>query len=396
MLVWRFPYLWVSCLVSLFARRHIPGLAGFRVLPVPSRFKSRCAPPFLFLKGVKNKPRHILLAAAGMLAVTAGGQPLQTAAAQDVPVPCGSSGRRVHDIATFPTLRIATYNVENLFDTINDPGVQETVLTPAQYTLKTGNIARVVGDLAPDALGLCEIENDRVLRDLIAAPALAGIPYQSITYPSRDARGITVGFVYRTDRLQVLGSEPIRVTGTGKATRDILKVEAVVTHPALPADHEPQPVIFYVMHLPSQLGGASAARERRRIFSQLMARAGADMQRNPAGIIVAMGDMNCNPDVILRLKPSIDPFICTTLGPWRRGQGSYAYGDTWNMYDNILYFQPNPSLSPRPQGWHRLAPDARVFVQPCLLNAEGPYRGYPNRYYFSDHLPVFLDLVCPR
>ncbi len=121
--------------------------------------------------------------------------------------------------ASEKSLLVATYNVENLFDTVNHPFIQDDILSAEQYQLKVKNIARVIGELEPDLLVLCEVENAEVVEDVVRE---VGTPaYRVVHYDSPDPRGMDVAMIYRPDRLQVLNSEPIAAPD-GYRTRDVL------------------------------------------------------------------------------------------------------------------------------------------------------------------------------
>lgn len=265
-------------------------------------------------------------------------------------------------------LTVATYNVCNLFDTINDPGIHDMVPTPEAYRLKTANLARVIGELDPDIIALCEVENAGVLLDLLAAPPLDTVLYRFIHYDSPDSRGIDVALLYRHDRVKSLNSEPIRFAG-GHPTRDILRAEFSVTG----TDRK---LAVYAVHLPSRRGGYNrATRQREMIAARLGEMA---THEAPETGVVVMGDLNDNP-VSKLVRRNLGGLRCLTAEPHRKGVGTYAWRDTWLMYDNIFV------LNLKPSG------DARVFVRNWMLTSAGRFRGYPDRS-ISDHLPVYIRL----
>ncbi|HJE87799.1 endonuclease/exonuclease/phosphatase family protein [Rikenella microfusus] len=266
-------------------------------------------------------------------------------------------------------LTVASYNVCNLFDTINDPGIRDLVLTPEAYEAKTVALARVIGGLSADIVALCEVENAGVLGDLLASAPLDTVPYRFIHYDSPDNRGIDVALLYRRDRVEPLASEPIRVSD-GYPTRDILRAEFAVTG----TDRR---IAVYAVHLPSRRGGyGRAARMRETIAARL-----GDMaaQEAPGTGAIVLGDLNDHPGSKL-VRRNLSGLRCLTAAPHRRGQGSYAWRDTWVMYDHIFVSR---DLEP--------AEDARIFLRDWMLTAEGRFRGYPDRT-ISDHLPVYVRL----
>lgn len=266
------------------------------------------------------------------------------------------------------SLTVATYNVCNLFDTINDPGIHDMVLTPEAYRLKTANLARVIGSLAPDIIALCEVENAGVLRDILDTPPLDTVPYRFIHYDSPDSRGIDVALLYRSDRVTPLNSEPIQVSG-GYPTRDVLRAECSIAN----SDNR---LTIYAVHLPSRRGGYGKATRMREMIA---ARLGDMASREEPGTgVIIMGDLNDNPTSKL-VRRNLDGLRCLTAAPHRKGTGSYAWRDTWLMYDNIFVSR------------NLVSDDARIFRQEWMLTPSGRFRGYPDRSV-SDHLPVYTNI----
>jgi len=151
------------------------------------------------------------------------------------------------------TIKIAFWNVENLFDLLDDPHTNDNEfaidgkknVTQEIYDLKLKNMAEVINALDTDILGLCEIENRFVLKELDSAVAR---DYKIIHYDSPDNRGIDVALLYDPKKLTVTHSEPVTVTlPTGRPTRDILYVKAIFAQTDL---H------LFVNHWPSKYGGA--------------------------------------------------------------------------------------------------------------------------------------------
>lgn len=120
---------------------------------------------------------------------------------------------------------VAFYNVENLFDTINDPHTADEDMLPlsdrrwntAKYRAKLSGLARVVADMSeaegfPAVIGIAEAETRAVLEDLAAEPSLAAAGYAVCHYDSPDDRGMDVGFLYRPDLFETEGSRAYRAT----------------------------------------------------------------------------------------------------------------------------------------------------------------------------------------
>ena len=167
--------------------------------------------------------------------------------------------------------KVVFYNFENLFDTINDPGVLDEEFTPegpkkwntAKYTKKLGNLERVLFDIAaedkdfPVVIGVSEIENRSVMEDVIAQPKLTHGNYRIVHYDSPDARGVDVGFYYRPDVFKLEGSAaiPFKMPGMPNfKTRDFVTMWGTI---------ENEPFFFLVSHWPSRLGFQPGEAHRR-------------------------------------------------------------------------------------------------------------------------------------
>ena len=168
---------------------------------------------------------------------------------------------------------IGFYNLENLFDTYNDPVKNDEEFLPdgknqwteVKYKKKLHNMATVIAEMAAankafhTILGVSEIENRLVLEDLISQPELLPANFQIVHYDGPDRRGVDVGLLYRADQFEYLGSESIPFSFEGTEvpitldkeqqdyfrTRDILMVHGLIA-----GEH----FAFYVAHLPSRIG----------------------------------------------------------------------------------------------------------------------------------------------
>lgn len=319
--------------------------------------------------------------------------------------------------------KVVFYNLENFFDTINDPEVRDDEFTPegpkrwnsAKYYKKLGNIERVLFDIAaldksyPVVIGVSEVENRSVLEDIVATQKLAPANYRISHYDSPEARGVDVAFLYRPDVFKMEGSAPIRTVVPqlpNFKTRDISTMWGTI---------EGEPFFFMVAHWPSRLGGKEASEFKRIAVGEQMRRiADSVLQVNPATKIVAMGDFNDDP---------MDPSISEGLGakariaevqpgeffnPFyevlRSGHGTLAYGDAWNLFDNIVVTE---NLANGSTGALKLqkAPKSKfygnIFRCHYMLQKEGQFKGYPLRTYvgnnfqggYSDHFPVYIIIA---
>ena len=316
--------------------------------------------------------------------------------------------------------KVVFYNFENLFDTIHDPGVLDEEFTPegpkkwnsAKYTRKIGNLERVLFDIAaedkdyPVVIGVSEIENRSVMEDVIAQPKLAPGNYRIVHYDSPDARGVDVAFYYRPDVFKLEGSAaiPFKMPELPNfRTRDFVTMWGTI---------DSEPFFFLVSHWPSRLGGKDASEFKRIAVGEQMRRiADSVLKVNPATKIVAMGDFNddpTDPSMLegLNAKPKVKDlqpgdFFSPFHAVLRAGMGTLAYGDAWNLFDNIVVSENLVNAKP---GELRLvrAPGSKyygnVFKRNYMIQREGQFKGYPLRTYvgnnfqggYSDHFPVYI------
>ena len=165
-------------------------------------------------------------------------------------------------------LSIGFWNVENLFDLINDPNKNDDEfalggrkkIDQRKYDLKIKNSSEVISDLDVDILGLCEVENIKVLNDLNEAYAKRN--YSIIHYESPDNRGIDNALLFDKNRFSIISSKAIQnpLNGGGK-TRDILYVSGIYQNSIL---H------IYINHWPSNYGGKEKAIPKRKLTAELI------------------------------------------------------------------------------------------------------------------------------
>lgn len=315
---------------------------------------------------------------------------------------------------------IAFYNLENLFDTIDTPGVLDEEFTPegpnkwtgSRYSEKIDHMALAISRIGEDegwsggpaVLGVSEIENRSVLEDLAAHPLLKESNYQIVHYDSPDLRGVDVALMYRPRFFSVTASaspslQLVNDDGEPVFTRDQLVVSGVF---------DGEPMHFIVVHWPSRSGGEMTTRPRRNAAAALSRRLVDSLLAidNNAKVFV-MGDLNDDPvDESLRkyLRASGNPGrlkegeLFNAMFPlFRKGIGSLNYRDGMNLFDQIIV---TPSLVQSDYTSYRLL-HARVFNSPFLTQKDGQYKGYPLRSFvgtvwqggYSDHFPVYVIIV---
>lgn len=304
---------------------------------------------------------------------------------------------------------IGFYNLENLFDTHDDPNTLDDDFTPngfkkwslKRYKRKLYKLAKTIAEVGDEAtkrppvlMGIAEVENREVVEDLIGAEALRDINYGYVHYDSPDERGIDTGLIYHKDYFEVLHSEPITLmifeeNGVRDTTRDILYVKGLLNK---------EEVHIFVNHWPSRRDG-----DRETSFKRVQAAEtildfmkGIETEiENPNYIV--MGDFNDGPndESIKRLMQSEKLYnpMEKLLTPER---GSANYKKSWMLFDQILV---SHNFFNYQKGTHSFA-HANIFDESFLTEFKGKYKGTPYRTYvgrkyiggYSDHFPVYIQL----
>lgn len=313
-------------------------------------------------------------------------------------------------------VNIGFYNVENLFDTINDPNKNDEQFLPEgdyqwtseKYLLKLKMLSQVISDMAQmpgglAILGVSEVENESVLRDLIATELLAPYKLEVCHHESPDRRGVDVSFIYNPSRFKVLSTKAFPLTfpeNPDFITRDQWLMTGIL-------DGE-DTLHVIVNHWPSKSGGEKRSLPYR-LGAGKLARYIADsiMNASPNAKIVIMGDLNDNPNSkslmeCLRTRTNTKDLAPNDLyNPmwqmYRNGVGSYAYRDSWELIDNIIV---SAGLVNPVRGGYKFFM-AHIFRKDYLLTKSGSYTNYPWRMYaggiyqggYSDHLPVYITLT---
>lgn len=313
--------------------------------------------------------------------------------------------------------RIMFYNVENFFDTNDDPAIRDDEFTPQgarywtpkRFFQKLMNIYKVivaVGEWEPPAIvGLCEVENRYVLQKLIYDTPLKQFSYDIIHFDSPDSRGIDVAMIYRKDQFTPLHTEPITVffpEDTSSKTRDILYVKGLL------GDREM--VHLFVNHWPSRYGGYMATKPKRnRAAEVLKHKTDSLLAINPNISIVVMGDFNDNPDdesvaqILKAEKPATEFQPGKLYNMMLREQSGWKYGslkfrEHWDTFDHIIVsgglLDTASVVSISPAGaviFHAdflLQPDERYMGMQLFRT----YVGFKYQGGYSDHLPVYVDV----
>ncbi|MFH1120758.1 MAG: endonuclease/exonuclease/phosphatase family protein [Bacteroidota bacterium] len=314
---------------------------------------------------------------------------------------------------TYKASCIAFYNVENLFDTIDDPNTNDAEFLPGgsnrwttqRYEAKLANMSKVIAGIGsemvkggPSVIGVSEIENRGVLEDLVKTPALKNTGYQIVHFDSPDRRGVDVGLLYNPAVFKVINATSNRVYMPGDSswfTRDQLVVSGEL---------DGEMVSIIVNHWPSR-GNGPEYREAAAKLSRALSDSLARVHKNAK--IFIMGDLNDDPTdksvaKFLGAKGKKEDVASGDLfNPFwqlhRDGIGSLAYRDSWNLFDQIIISEP--LLSEPGKNWKFYK--ARIYNEKFLIQKDGPYAGYPFRTFaggayaggYSDHFPTYVFLI---
>ncbi|MBT8178318.1 MAG: endonuclease [Eudoraea sp.] len=306
------------------------------------------------------------------------------------------------------THTLVFYNLENIFDTQDDPrtldddftpeGVKKW--TPKRYRRKLRKLANTlnkVGKLTsgkmPAFIGVAEVENRKVLSDLINTKPLNRYSMGIVHHDSPDERGIDTALLYDPECFQVIRSEAIPLMvfneeGVRDYTRDILHVEGKLNGEQLHV---------FVNHWPSRRRGEEVTEQRRLTASETLSQYMQQIAENhPDPNFIVMGDFNDGPEAksLQFLKNSLNLYnpMEKLASPER---GSANYRRSWSLFDQILI---SPNFFNYEKGSHSFA-HANIFDAHFLTEWKGRYRGNPFRTYvgkkylggFSDHFPVYVQ-----
>ena len=316
--------------------------------------------------------------------------------------------------ATGLKAQIFAWNLENFFDTRDDPATADEAFTPGgeyrwtrrKFIAKRNLIAKTIiasgerfGGNMPALVGLCEVENRYVLESLVNDTPLARLRYRILHRDSPDPRGIDVALLYDPARVKVLAHGWITVREF--ATREILYAKVALgggsRSRVLAGDSAAAPPLLppvdtlhvYVNHWPSKYGGAKASeRKRQAVCDALLAHLDSLQQAEPAAAIVLMGDFNDAPDagVIMELCRAAH---LQNITP--KEGGTIKYKGEWEMIDQMLASPATEKIGP-----------AEVFRPGFLLEEDKAFLGRkPRRTNVgprynggaSDHLPVIADIL---
>jgi hypothetical protein len=275
----------------------------------------------------------------------------------------------------------------------------EKKYTKEIYNYKSARIADIIYKLGLldnsdgiTLMGLVEIENKTVLNKLINEPLLKKYHYKVIHFDSKDARGVDVALVYNPVHFTPYQYRPYSLTNLTHfntySTRDILYVKGQLNNVW---------VHILVNHWPSRRGGERTSASKR-IWASTICKGIMDsiQKQDPFAKFIVMGDFNDNPNnKSIKMLKMNNPF----MKKYMNGQGTIAYNDSWNLFDQILIstnWDKSNTLSSK--NLQLTSYKSVIYKNSDMIESIGRYRGYPKRTYngnifrggYSDHFPVAL------
>ena len=307
--------------------------------------------------------------------------------------------------------RVIFYNVENLFDTINDPATQDEEFLPSsknkwdtkKYRTKLNHTAKVFASILdtvqPLVIGMSEIENIKVLQDLLAQPALKKFNLGIVHHDSPDERGIDAALLYNKDIVESMFDATLNIDlGKDDKTRNILYFKASISEGA--------DIWFFVNHWPSRRGGAEDSDDKRMIASKALKTKIDNIYLGDATAkIVVMGDFNDNPSdaslqnitAVADRKLKTQPLVNLMQPLKDRGEFTLRYKDQRDIFDQLIV---SVNLLDPKNHYFVSHSSAAIFNPRWILYDHKTYGLIPNRTFangrwlngYSDHLPVYFDL----
>lgn len=304
------------------------------------------------------------------------------------------------------SFRVLFWNTENLFHPSDEPKKNDNEFLPDatrhwtyyRYRDKLNKVAKTIvasgNENVPDLVGLCEVENDSCLIDLVKHSPLREAGYRYVMTDSPDQRGIDVALLYQRGSFKLLQSQSIRIPHRQikKApTRDILHVVGkVISGDSLDV---------FVCHMPSRSGG-QAKSEPYRMFTAKILKEKVDsvMKVRQCPHLIIMGDFNDYP-----MDKSIRKVLCSEKNLRNlmkdKKEGTYRYRGEWGILDQFIV----SDTMLKKKGHIRTSKDEVHILRHDFLLEEDeryggdkPYRTYNGMKYqggYSDHLPISLDLI---
>jgi len=301
------------------------------------------------------------------------------------------------------TFSIAFYNLENLFDPLENDKTLDKDFTPNgiynwddhKYQQKINNLSLIISKIGltrsetpPVLIGVCEVENESCLEDMIQSEPLKNFDYGFVFHKSPDHRGINVALLYQKRHFNFIENKAVSVNFKNQieseGTRDILHVKGLLF-----GKH----IHLILNHWPSRSDGTQKTDHKRISASQEVQKIINEIKTSdPLAQIIIMGDFNDEPSSESLAPYLKEGFTNPMLQFQKLKKGSVKYKGKWIMFDQILF---NNNL--KEAEWFDYQ-STQIYVEPSLIEKSGRHRGSPKRtfvgsYYvggYSDHFPVFI------
>jgi predicted extracellular nuclease len=301
------------------------------------------------------------------------------------------------------TFSIAFYNLENLFDPLENDKTLDKDFTPNgiynwddhKYQQKINNLSLIISKIGltrsetpPVLIGVCEVENESCLEDMVQSEPLKNFDYGFVFHKSPDHRGINVALLYQKKHFRFIENKAVSVNFKNQieseGTRDILHVKGLLF-----GKH----IHLILNHWPSRSDGTQKTDHKRISASQEVQKIINEIKTSdPLAKIIIMGDFNDEPSSESLAPYLKEGFTNPMLQFQKLKKGSVKYKGKWIMFDQILF---NNNL--KEAEWFDYQ-STQIYVEPSLIEKSGRHRGSPKRtfvgsYYvggYSDHFPVFI------
>lgn len=332
---------------------------------------------------------------------------------------CFSMAQQTNKITRMTVL---CYNVENLFDTIDDPRTDDNDFLPNganhwtvhRYQRKLERIAQVVSHAGeyrwPALVGLVEVENEQTIQDLIQRTSLRRMGYHYLVTSSADPRGIDVALLYRPDLFSLDDWQEYNVRFENEPEKHSRHV--LFAHGAIGG----VPLSLMLCHMPSRRGGVRKTEKYRRAVATRMRQLCDSLhQSEPERHILIMGDFNGLPEEaassidlgaklelpMMYLQERTNTLTLYNLSaqtPEFTPPGSYYYRGGWEQIDQFI---ASESLLTETSSLRYVLGSARSYApyylghKPKCAGYLVPWRTYVGRHYlggYSDHYPIVLVL----
>lgn len=305
------------------------------------------------------------------------------------------------------------WNVENAFDIFDDPDTDDDDFLPQgrmrwnrqRYWKKINDIYKTIiaaGEWSPpDLVAFCEVENRRVLDDLVKNTNLSRYDYEIIHEDSPDERGIDVCLIYRKERVNLISHEYIVPDGVNRSdlgSRTILYAGFQAVHDT---------IHLFFNHWPSKKGGVLAGADLRMQIASTVGRKADSILSSKEGrakIIIA-GDFNCTPgdrEINVITTNAVHHFVNLTQSEGNGEKGTYRFRGIWEILDQVIvseyFIKSKEGLSVNRKSVRIFDPDFLLTNDPNYpgLSPYSMYRGLRYQGGVSDHLPLVVDCWVPN